>query len=467
MNEDILLIITILSLIVIGSVFLICLIYIHRQKKAGTLYGKRRWIEQLPSVVSTLGVLGTFLGITVGLLYFDTNDLDNSIPDLLGGLKTAFFTSLAGMLCSLVLSRQVNSAMDEVAEKESDIEVAAGKICRAVEEMNRTTQSAIIEMQRQNGVRAEEQSAFYQTFGQTMADIAKNTEGLSGYAGETLELMSGMAGAQNEISDEIRKFSTLLRSEVDEIETKMTETNELLVHKFDEFSVLLKKSNTEALVEVMKNVTQEFQKQMDGLISRLVHENFEQLNQSVGKLNTWQQENKVMIASLTEQYRQMTLNFEQTSSTLTDVSNDTRRLVSEGGKLKQLIDTLDQVFIQDQRFVQTATHMEQSASLNKEVMLQFEESTKSLNEWVRKQRDFVDGVQLLIRKLDELNKLRDYNEQFWQTTKHSLEEGVGFITQGSKTLNSQLTALDKQFYDRLSTTLAELDSCIQAMIKRN
>ena len=72
-----------------------------------------------------------------------------------------------------------------------------------------------------------------------------------------------------------------------------------------------------------------------------------------------------------------------------------------------------------------------------------------------------------IQKLEELNKLRDYNEQFWQNTKRSLEEGVGFITQGSRTLNTQLTALDKQFYARLSTTLAELDACIQAMIRKN
>lgn len=50
-------------------------------------------------------------------------------------------------------------------------------------------------------------------------------------------------------------------------------------------------------------------------------------------------------------------------------------------------------------------------------MEQFDESTKVLNDWVRKQRNFVDGVQLLIEKLDELNKIRDYGEQFWKGTK--------------------------------------------------
>lgn len=69
---------------------------------------RREWIEQLPSVIQTLGVLGTFLGITVGLLGFDTANLDVSIPALLAGLKTAFFTSLLGMAGSLVLARMVS-----------------------------------------------------------------------------------------------------------------------------------------------------------------------------------------------------------------------------------------------------------------------------------------------------------------------------------------------------------------------
>lgn len=65
-------------------------------------------------------------------------------------------------------------------------------------------------------------------------------------------------------------------------------------------------------------------------------------------------------------------------------------------------------------------------------MESFNESTQKLNEWVRKQRNFVDGVQLLIAKLEELNKIRDYGEQFWQGTKDKMEEGVGIITKGHK-----------------------------------
>lgn len=484
MNVERLNLITYISLIIIVIAFFFCLFYVSRQRKTGALITKRRWIEQLPSMISTLGVLGTFAGITIGLLYFDTEDLDASIPILLSGLKTAFFTSLAGMIGSLFLSRQVNSALDEKDGGMSDIDMAAGQICKAVDAMNTTTKEAFEELRNQNKQQLEAQLHFYRTISETVSSLTTNIGELKGFSkkfdnvdavttsinsfiGECLEITSGIAGAQNEISDEIKNFSMVLRSEVDEIEEKMKETNNLLVGKFDEFSELLKKSNTEALVDVMKSVTEEFQKQMNSLINKLIQENFDQLNKSVESLNVWQQENKEMISSLTKQYKEMTANFEQTSTTLTKVSGDTRLLVSDGGKLRQLIDALNQVIIEDQKFVKIVAQIEETATLSKDNMLQFEESTKSLNEWVRKQRNFVDGVQILIQKLEELNKLRDYNEQFWQNTKRSLEEGVGFITQGSRTLNTQLTALDKQFYARLSTTLAELDACIQAMIRKN
>ncbi len=64
-----------------------------------------------PGAVITLGIFGTFLGIYLGLRSFDTADINNSIPDLLEGLKMAFITSLFGMFCSLILKFLFQFAM--------------------------------------------------------------------------------------------------------------------------------------------------------------------------------------------------------------------------------------------------------------------------------------------------------------------------------------------------------------------
>lgn len=135
MSEEALNTVTWVSVILIIIAFIMARAYIARQKKNDKIMEKRRWIDQLPSLISTLGVLGTFIGITIGLWFFDTDDLDNSIPKLLSGLKTAFFTSLAGMLGSLWLSKIVSASFDERDGGISDASQASVEICRAVGEL--------------------------------------------------------------------------------------------------------------------------------------------------------------------------------------------------------------------------------------------------------------------------------------------------------------------------------------------
>lgn len=58
---------------------------------------------QIASIVITIGILGTFWGVFLGLLNFDTDNITESIPDLIGGLKTAFITSIVGLFTNLLL----------------------------------------------------------------------------------------------------------------------------------------------------------------------------------------------------------------------------------------------------------------------------------------------------------------------------------------------------------------------------
>lgn len=55
----------------------------------------------IPNALTSLGILGTFIGISIGLYHFDPRDIDNSITSLLEGMQTAFYTSLIGMSSSI------------------------------------------------------------------------------------------------------------------------------------------------------------------------------------------------------------------------------------------------------------------------------------------------------------------------------------------------------------------------------
>lgn len=494
---------TIVFLIVMSAIFIFGIIYIFSKPTA--LTKKKRVVNSFPQILSTLGVIGTFWGITMGLLEFNVEDINASIPKLLDGLKTAFYTSLGGMITSLLLRWFIDHKEDKADGGLSDMQTAQTEICKSIKSMSdalietvKTQKEATEEMAQTVTTEikkiAATQSSFSTQMLSAIATIQQASIMISELNGlsermQTLESntnsiilaadaqnqslhsiqQSSIATSQNmiKVTEETTKLKAIIHGEVIEIENAMHHTNDLLTEKFGEFSELLKKSNTEALVEVMKKVTMEFQRQMDALISKLIQENFDQLNKSVERLNQWQQENKEMIQSLTVQYRQMAENFKGTSTTLSQVSEDTQKLISRGGTLSQLIEQLKAVMIDDSKFVQITSNLTDTVKLTQSNMQSFDDTTNRLNEWIRKQRDFNEGVQILIAKLDELNKIRDYGEQFWSDTKRHMDEGIGIIQQGSKSLNEQLTSLDRQFYSRLSTTLAELDSCISAMIENN
>lgn len=60
--------------------------------------------KDLKSQIVSVGVLGTFVGIFIGLQAFNPQDIISSVNEILVGLKTAFFTSIVGMSVSTVLS---------------------------------------------------------------------------------------------------------------------------------------------------------------------------------------------------------------------------------------------------------------------------------------------------------------------------------------------------------------------------
>ncbi|MDD6825058.1 MAG: MotA/TolQ/ExbB proton channel family protein [Oscillospiraceae bacterium] len=62
--------------------------------------------ESVPGIMTGLGILGTFVGLLFGLQGFDiyNNEIQNSIVALLNGIKTAFFTSIYGVIFSILFN---------------------------------------------------------------------------------------------------------------------------------------------------------------------------------------------------------------------------------------------------------------------------------------------------------------------------------------------------------------------------
>jgi methyl-accepting chemotaxis protein len=65
---------------------------------------EKKSIRNYRNEIVSLGVLGTFVGIAIGLFHFDVTQIKESMPILLEGLKTAFITSGVGIFLSIIIS---------------------------------------------------------------------------------------------------------------------------------------------------------------------------------------------------------------------------------------------------------------------------------------------------------------------------------------------------------------------------
>lgn len=85
-------------------------------EKAGMSY----FNSAMPGTLTGLGILGTFIGLSLGLASFSGNDIytiSDNVGPLLSGMKVAFHTSVYGILFSLVFTFVYRSLMSDAFEK--------------------------------------------------------------------------------------------------------------------------------------------------------------------------------------------------------------------------------------------------------------------------------------------------------------------------------------------------------------
>ena len=276
-------------------------------------------------------------------------------------------------------------------------------------------------------------------------------------------LLKSINESLDTLQSENKEFNLQSIKNSDSIISAMTQNNGYIIKKFETFSELLAKNNTEALVDVMKNVTETFNNQMNELIQRLVKENFEELNNSVQAMNTWQKENKEQITELTNNYKKTTELFTLSSETLLNVTSNIETLNGENSKLNELVLLMNKTLIEENNFTEITTKLANTVEILQTNTKAFDKTTNKLNEWVRTERNFKDAADLLIIKLEQF---RDLNSDVWKQYRKEMESAVGIIEQTSLTISKNISNIDEEFYERLSSTLENLDMCIQRAISK-
>ena len=123
-----------------------------------------RITESGPAILTSIGIFGTFLGVALGLWGFDSADIQSSVPKLLEGLKTAFWSSIAGLLGALTLKlRAILSQTLSAAPKQShaatinDLDYSLKQLAAALESQSKDSLQQQLSTQHQHSMQAIQQ----------------------------------------------------------------------------------------------------------------------------------------------------------------------------------------------------------------------------------------------------------------------------------------------------------------------
>ena len=205
---------------------------------------RKIWYSQVnavASIVTIIGVLGTFLGIAIGLYQFDTGNIEASVPKLLEGLKIAFITSILGIVGSIALKwLALNKRKSQAASDGPYTGATADDLAGLLRE--------ILDVEREEGNETRE----------TLRSIEKSLTGDSD--------------------------STVL-TQLQKLRTAFSDKQDDLIRAFNEFADQMAENNTKALIEALEEVMRDF----NAKINEQFGENFKQLNEAVGRINEWQE----------------------------------------------------------------------------------------------------------------------------------------------------------------------------------
>ena len=281
-------------------------------------------VASVPSLLTSGGVFFTFLGIAIGLMDFDPDDLNNSIATLLGGLTLAFWSSIFGMLLSMLF-----------------------KIFEIPKYQKALSQVTPDDMQQVLRSQLSESKAHHQT---------------------SQELLS-------EFVSEMK----LLRAASSREHTQKQQSFNQLTSEINQFASSVSSQASQQIAESLQSSIEGFNQGLMGQFGA----NFKRLDESVLKMLQWQQQYKLQVEQLTSAFEHAVESVVATEQSLGLISNHTQSIPDAMAQLSDTTDTWKQQITElDQRLEAFSIMRDKAVQAMPEIQQQLDELCKRLDESV-------------------------------------------------------------------------------------
>lgn len=344
-----------------------------------------RLANLLPTLMATTGLLGTFVGILVGLLDFDVTDIDASVPHLLAGLKVAFITSIAGIAGSIIL---------------------------------RLAASAIPRSSSTDGVSPED-------IHQVLEAIRTDAANQSATAQTHLAAIRDAIAAEGDGS---------LLSQIQKLRTEQRDGQSELIDEFRSFAKHMAENNQKALIEALNEIIRDFNQNL----TEQFGENFKELNTAVHKLVEWQEAYREHVEGLEQRLDTAVAGVERAEAALREIEQHTRSIPENTKALEPVLAGLKS------QTHELEQHMEALAALREQALQAFPVIEANLSNLTDKMsshvKEAIDKTTESLQRHSESYKILESG--FSELQKQAADSQAVFVSEMSKSLeavNAHLT----------------------------
>lgn len=394
--------------------------------------GKARgFVEFTPALLTSLGILGTFVGIVVGLLDFKPDDIDGSIGTLLEGLKTAFITSLAGMTASISFKMLSASGYFDAPEQvESVDDVGAEDIYRAINEQGQlllksSEQQLTMLAALKRAIAGSEDDALVSQIKLLKSDLKDRLD-------KSLEL--NQQGLQS-----FNKALVVIQNQPEVFQVFENTLWERLQNVAD----MISKSATEQVINALKEVIVDFN---NNLIEQF-GDNFKALDESVKKLVTWQENYSHQLEQMIEQYKQGVQAITQTEVSVAHISEKSTYIPETMNNLKRVMEVNQHQVDELERHLEAFKAMRDKAvEAVPEIRKQVEETVTEIAKSVTTASEhynslLVESDKYIKQHVEKSNEMLD---KFVSNTKEGIEAVKTGLISGTDVIGKDLRSSSEE-----------------------
>jgi ABC-type transporter Mla subunit MlaD len=311
----------------------------------------KKYAKQSPSILATVGIFFSFWGISIGLMDLDLKDIQNSIPNLLDGLKVKFIASLIGIFASILvrISQSFRVEKNEVdIEPEQKILSLLSDIKQVISENRQNSPEQILK-------ELKETIALGLGGQRILLEAIKSSLAGEGDASVTTQLYKMRLDIQESLKEldkhsaqHFEGFNSNNRQYLSIINKTIKDSfdnqngffdsafNKLII-KFDEFAKVLAENNSKAFIEALEKAMRDF----NNNITEQFGENFKELNKAVGQLLEWQEKYKTHVEQLTTNFEKALSGVEAIKMAFSEIEARAQNFTDTSNKLHDILKGLD------------------------------------------------------------------------------------------------------------------------------